>query len=201
MKHEVTLPYKVVSDVIPKQCLQNCERRVEQSGGKIVVGWQIDEFGYYRTETHHVAWEDPEGTLWEITPTLLTFTETGLVGANLPTRFIADPKAKFLGEAPNRRSLPSKYVPKHDDPALYRAAEYLGRSDDAIVNGDRAKGLYWQDRAQDTINQFAKRTRRPLICLDPSPIPEGATMGRESSSDVQYLDPQTILSSAGESVE
>lgn len=182
VKCEISVPFKLVRDVLPLNCLINCEQQVEREGGRLVVGWRITETPYYSEHSHHAVWEDESGQVWEITPNLVGMEGDGLVCVGgPPTRFVPDPTAKFVGEKPNRQSLPTRFVPKHDNPALHRALDYLDRSNQALYEPNIDKAHYWQDRAEAAINQFATRTRRPKIRLEMPPVPPGYRLGCEGA--------------------
>ncbi len=182
MKQPITVPFKIVPDMLPLSCLLNCEKQVEREVGRCVFGWSVVDYYYYYGQVHHVVWEDAAGQMWELTPVIVGCQDDNITcQSGLPIQFIPDPKALFLGESPNRRALPSRFIAKHDDPSLKRAMEYLDRSDAAQVNADRAKCRYWNDRAETMVNQFAKRKRKPLIELSLPPLPDQSRIGCESA--------------------
>jgi hypothetical protein len=64
----------VFIDVTPEdwadvsECYPNVQRKVTESGGRMVLGWQVWKTPYLIEGEMHAVWENPEGDLVDITP-------------------------------------------------------------------------------------------------------------------------------------
>ncbi len=56
-------PWALVSE-----CFPNVERKVKESGGRMVIGWQVWKSPNLIEGEFHGVWEDPDGNLIDITP-------------------------------------------------------------------------------------------------------------------------------------
>jgi hypothetical protein len=53
----------------PQMCDSNVAKRINALGGKKVYGWKIKDIGCgWKVRQNHCVWEDPDGTLWDVTP-------------------------------------------------------------------------------------------------------------------------------------
>jgi len=53
---------------LPSECYPNVSKKVETSGGRMILGWQVWQTELIIEAEHHAVWEDPDGELWDITP-------------------------------------------------------------------------------------------------------------------------------------
>lgn len=56
-------PWALVSE-----CFPNVERKVRESGGRMIIGWQVWKSANLIEAEFHAVWEDPDGELLDITP-------------------------------------------------------------------------------------------------------------------------------------
>lgn len=85
------------------KCYNNVLAMIRRQGGQAVYGWALADFGphsagghkppLYRRWLNHVVWQDPQGLLWEVTPSLSL--EDGKTEHFLPSEFVPDPEATF----------------------------------------------------------------------------------------------------------
>lgn len=78
-----------------------------------------------------------------------------------PTRFVPDPAALPVGEAPQRSALPPRYVPLVDDDDVRRFAELFQASEAAHYAGDMERCAYYTARAERVINRYFRRVGKP----------------------------------------
>lgn len=167
----INVPFLQTNYSLPCYCLVNCERQVEEKGGEVVLGWDVSP--YPRDDPnpvisqliHHVCWRDAEGQLWNLTPQLAD--ETGQLNFFKIIRecqFLPDPEAKFIGEKPNRQSLPSRFVPLKADPLVEQACNFYERGNDMLqhcVKTDNSKGNYCFKKATEFMNRYYKSVKSP----------------------------------------
>ena len=74
-------------EAFPGECFYNVEKHVQKFGGKSVIGWQLWEWpGVFAEAEFHAVWEDPDGTLLDITPK---------ADGETSTLFFPDPSRKY----------------------------------------------------------------------------------------------------------
>lgn len=78
-------------------CYWNVAVKIQENGGSVVYGWQIEFWPkYYIVATHHAVWRDPSGKLYDV-------TEKKETAKNLKyTTFVIDDSIKIDLEKTNR---------------------------------------------------------------------------------------------------
>lgn len=169
-------------DCIPNYCFVDVERKVEQFGGKAITGWMVDRNSWCEMHVHHCVWEKPNGDWRTITPqahhykrlNYKTIIYGDLVSGLGPIEFIPDPTALLTGQKPNRISLPSKYIPLHEDNNLKEALRLWSIADDACYSNGLSKADYWSQKAERYLKKFFKM--KGMAEQNTLPVPN-ATLG------------------------
>lgn len=162
------IQFHKVPHAVAGACLVNVERQCELAGGEVVLGWSVQELveGMIEQHQHHVVWRSPDGQLLDLTPTadLETFAPDGSADTifGLPCNFLPDPTAHFTGVKPNRRALPSKFVPLQDSPAVKRCCNALAIANEAMYSGDYDRAAYWNSKAEDAMRRLFPRLSFPI---------------------------------------
>lgn len=65
---EIYLSVEPEEDAVVSDCFPSVQKKVEQYGGKMIMGWQIWETKHLVEAECHAVWEDENGELHDITP-------------------------------------------------------------------------------------------------------------------------------------
>lgn len=129
-------------------CISNVRRHVAESGGDVVLGWQIWEWlGVMIEAEFHAVWNTPDGERRDVTPKALPFPRI---------LFLPDPRLKY-----DERQINNIRRPLTDDP---RVRSFIRLADDIyeVTNeGDLATfhGNLPPDVARKTVSLELEKTR------------------------------------------
>lgn len=156
-QHPVYVDVTPDSEAAPNQCFPNTAKRVAESGGCVVHGWQVWEWLDVLVEAEfHGVWQRPDGSLVDITPKECPIARI---------LFLPDPRRHFEG-----RQVDNVRLPLTNDPNVI---EFIALSEERyrIMNkGDRAdqSGLVRVPRSE--IEPLYRRMAELRPLLDkPSP--------------------------------
>ena len=172
----VSVPFLPVDSAKPNMCIANVEEHVEKHGGEAVLGWAIVPDRMWETWTHHVVWRAKDGKLFDVTPKYQS-TWLGLAVNYEDITFVIDQSAKFIGEKPNRRSLPNRVYQLVDDPRIREACSALQRSETYHHAGEYDKSDYWTERAEKLANQYLKQRGQWIVVPKLNRVPAGWRIG------------------------
>jgi hypothetical protein len=151
----------------PNECYANCIAKAQRDGGKVVVGWRRDRAiqdgpDLVVTLTHHAVWENPDGELFDITPSIAKPNGVEVIIKPNIVDFMPDPSATF--DDP-RRSRPAVHVPlvPDDTGALKKACEQLDAANRFLHEGDVEKARYESSKAVELIRGFIRHEEQQRL--------------------------------------
>ena len=64
----IELTVEPLVNAVANDCFNVIQKEIEESGGKLIVGWQIWKSNFLIEGESHAVWESPEGVLYDFTP-------------------------------------------------------------------------------------------------------------------------------------
>ena len=140
----------------PQMCATNVEKRVTACGGNKVFGWKTKDIeAGWKVRENHCVWEAPDGNLWDVTPEFADVAgRYAVVEWPDEIEFERDDGSAFVG-----KNHPGQYLPPTDNRHLRKAAEYMGRGDRAMNEGDLEGCRYWTNRANEAARKGGSDAR------------------------------------------
>jgi hypothetical protein len=153
----------------PNECYANCNAKAERDGGKVIVGWRRDRAiqdgpDLIASLAHHAVWENPDGEMFDITPSIAKPNGVETIIKPNFVDFMPDPSATF--DDP-RRSRPAVHVPLVPDGSgdLKKACERMDRSNLLLHEGDMEKAQYENGKAAELVKGVIKRADEQRLLI------------------------------------
>jgi hypothetical protein len=167
MNDILTIRCQPILGAEPLMCCCNVQKRVHALGGKAVFGYEVKDFGFYRTLLEHAIWESPDGELMCVTP---KYTAVGVAGALVEwpdsIRFIRDDSVYF-DEATKGTG---RYEAIDEHPRIVKACRYMTIADEHLHGGRINQCRYWTNKAN------AEMTKVPYMAGSGWTTPDSVEM-------------------------
>jgi hypothetical protein len=139
---------------MPLECSSNVAKRIAHDGGKAVFGWAVKDCGFYTAKQNHCIWEDPDGTLWDVTPQPIKVEGRNVTCEFQEVEFERDDTATFAN-----KSAPTRFISKIDDPKVKKGLGWFELSEKRLKDGDLEACRYYTNKANANIGKALPRFR------------------------------------------